>query len=74
MFTEALKWTFKIVIGEVKKEFNIHFDKDTPLQVIEQIAMQMIAHCAKIKEVQAAMKAEADAEKPPVEVEQPKSE
>jgi hypothetical protein len=54
MFTNILKWTFKIVVDGIEKELNIHLDGDTPLQAIEQTAMQMIAHCSKIKDMQAA--------------------
>ena len=58
MFQNILKWTFKIVLGEVQKEISIHLDPDTPLQAVEQVAMQMIAHCTKVKEMQAAQAAE----------------
>ncbi len=54
MFQNILKWTFKIVVDGVEKELNLHLDGDTPLQAIEQVAVQMIAHCSKVKEMLAA--------------------
>jgi len=61
MFSNILKWTFKIAIGEVEKELNLHLDADTPLEFVEQVAIQMITHCAKVKE---AAKAQQEAQKP----------
>lgn len=54
MFSNILKWTLKTVVDGVEKELNLHLDPDTPLISIEQAAVQMIAHCAKIKELHAA--------------------
>jgi len=51
MFTNILKWTFKIACGEIEKEFNLHLDADTPLEAIEQVAIQMLQHCGKVKEI-----------------------
>jgi hypothetical protein len=73
MFTNILKWTFKVAVGEVEKELNLHLDNDTPLEAVEQVAFQMIAHCAKIKD---AAKAQQEAQKQaqePVATEQPVS-
>ena len=60
MFSNILKWTFKIAFGEVEKELNLHLDADTPLEVVEQVAFQMIAHCGKVKD---AAKAQQEAQK-----------
>ncbi len=54
MFQNLLKWTFKVVVGEVEKELNLHLDNDTPIEAVEQVAIQMIAHCSKVKEALAA--------------------
>jgi hypothetical protein len=63
MFQNILKWKFKIVLGDVEKEINVHLDPDTPLYAVEQVAMQMIAHCTKIKDAEAArISAEQSAE------------
>lgn len=51
MFQSILKWTLKYTVEGSEKEVVIHLDQDTPLQVVEQVAMQMIAHCSKIKEM-----------------------
>jgi len=67
VFQNILKWTFKIVVGEVEKELNLHLDADTPIEAVEQVAMQMIAHCAKVKERQAAQM-EAESPKPTTDI------
>ena len=64
MFENILKWTFKIVSGDVETQINIHLDPNTPLEAVEQVAMQMIAHCTKIKEAQAAKVAAEQAAAP----------
>ncbi len=64
MFSNVLRWTFKIVVGEVEKELQLNLEHDTPLEAVEQVALQMIAHCAKVKE---QAKAQAE-EKPQDEV------
>jgi hypothetical protein len=69
MFSNILKWTFKIAVDGIEKEYNLHLDGDSPLQAIEQVGMQMIAHCAKVKEAQAA--AQAAVEKPAETVAEP---
>jgi hypothetical protein len=57
MFQNILKWTFKVVVDGVEKELHLHLDGDTPLQAVEQVAMQMIAHCSKVKEANASQAA-----------------
>lgn len=57
MFQNILKWTFKTVVNGVEKDLYLHLDNDTSLEAVEQAAMQIIAHCAKVKEMQAAQKA-----------------
>ena len=52
MFQNILKWSFKVILDGVEKELNLHLDSDTPIQAVEEVAMQMISHCAKIKEMQ----------------------
>ena len=69
MFQQILKWTFKIVVDGVEKELNLHLDNDTPLQAVEEVAMQMIAHCAKVKEMQAAQAAQTASPAPTSDIE-----
>lgn len=54
MFSNILKWTFKVAVGEIEKEYNIHLDGDSPIEGVEQVALQMISHCSKVKEANAA--------------------
>jgi len=62
MFQNILKWTFKVILDGVEKELNLHLDSDTPIQIVEEVAMQMISHCAKIKEMQAPKREEKPVE------------
>lgn len=64
MFKNMLKWTFKVLIDGIEKELPIHLDADTSIQAIEQMAMQMIAHCSKVKEFQASQASQAVASAP----------
>lgn len=64
MFQNVLKWTFKVIAGEKEKEIHILLDHDTPLEGVEQVAMQMIGHCSKVKEMQAARAAEQQSDEP----------
>ncbi len=76
MFANILQWSLKEIVDGVEHQLNIHLDGNTPLQAIEKIAMQMIAHCAKVKEAQAqqmaAQKVAEEANKPQEETEMPK--
>lgn len=62
MFQNILKWTFKVVVDGIEKELNIYLESDTSIQAVEYVAMQMIAHCSKLKEVQAAQQSAASVE------------
>lgn len=53
MFKNVLVWNFETFTGDIRKELNIYLDHDTPLDAIEQVAVKMIAHCAKVKEASA---------------------
>lgn len=67
VFQNILKWTFKIVACGVEKELNLHLDADTPIEAVEQVAMQMIAHCAKVKQnLEEQKQAEANAPVPDI--------
>ncbi len=63
MFANILKWTFKVAVKGIEKEYNIHLDADSPIEAVEQVAVQMIAHCAKVKEAEAQQKAAEEAAK-----------
>jgi len=60
MFTNLLKWNYKTVSGEIKKEIDILLDPDTPIDAIEYVAMQMIAHCGKVREANARATAQTE--------------
>lgn len=75
MFQNILKWTFKILVGETEKEISLHLDGDTPIEAVEQVALQMIAYCGKVKEANAAAKvASSETTEPLLDAELPKSE
>lgn len=67
MFSNILKWTFKTIKDGVEKEFDLHLANDTSTDEIEQIAVQMISHCAKVKELQAAQQQSQKATEAPTE-------
>lgn len=74
MFTNILKWSFKVAIGEIEKEFHLHLDNDSPIEAIEQVAIQMLQHCGKVKEI---VKQQQDAQRSleeQVKVEEPSKE
>ncbi len=65
MFRNILVWNFKSIEGEITKELDVHLDPNTPIDFIEQVAIQMIAHCAKVKEAAKQQQEQVKADEQP---------
>lgn len=50
MFQNLLKWSFRVLVGEVEKEFHLHLDHDAPLDAVEQVGMQILKHCGNVRD------------------------
>lgn len=50
MFQNVLKWSFKVLVGEVEKDFHLHLDHDSPIDAVEQVGMQILKHCGNIRD------------------------